>query len=57
MKGLKLFEDCIKEGIVKRARPDKERAKSLALESERKMLSLKERLEKLGVKNEMPMTM
>ena len=49
---LKSFEEYIQEGIVKRAFINKERAKSLLIESERKMLSLDERLEKLGVKNE-----
>jgi len=52
MKGLKLFENFVKEGIVKRITQDKERSKSLIIESERKMRSLKKRLEKLGVDNE-----
>jgi|SRR3989344_1858098 len=52
MKGLKLFKEYIQEGIVKRIKIDRGRAKSLATESERKMLSLKERLDKLGIKNE-----
>jgi len=52
MKSLKLFEDFVKEGIVKRITQNKERAKSLIIESERKMRSLKKRLEKLGVNNE-----
>ena len=52
MRYLKSFEDFIKEGIVKRVTIDKERAKSLAKESERKMNSLNEQLEKIGVKDE-----
>lgn len=52
MKGLKLFEEYIKEGITKQIKVDKERAKSLVAESERKITSLKEREEKLGIKDE-----
>jgi len=52
MRALKLFEEYMKEGVVKRIKINKERAKSLLIESERKILSLKERLEKLGIKNE-----
>ena len=47
-----LFEEFVKAGVVKRIRVDKERSRSLVVESDRKMKSLKERLEKLGVKNE-----
>ncbi len=46
------FSEYVKEGIAKRITPDRERAKSLALESERKMRSLHEHLEKIGVKDE-----
>ena len=46
------FEEFIKEGIVRKIGANKERAKSLVAESERKMSSLKERLEKIGIKNE-----
>ncbi len=52
MRSLKLFEEYIREGIVKQIKANKERAKSLLIESERKMGSLRERLEKLGIKNE-----
>ena len=52
MRYLKRFEEYLKEGIVKKVNSDKERAKSLVIESERKLNSLKESLEKLGVKNE-----
>ena len=52
MRALKIFEDFLKEGIIKRISINKERAKSLIIESERKFLSLKEKLEKIGIKNE-----
>ena len=48
----KLFEEFIKEGIVNRIAINKERARSLTKESERKMNSLNEQLEKIGVKDE-----
>jgi hypothetical protein len=49
---LKLFEEFIKEGIVKRITIDRERAKSLAIESERKLRSLAVQLEKIGINDE-----
>ena len=49
---MKPFEDFLKEEIVKRITPNKERAKNLIAESERKMSSLREQLEKIGIKNE-----
>lgn len=52
MRALKSFDDFFKEGIIKRISINKERAKSLTIESERKSLSLKEKIEKIGVKNE-----
>ena len=52
MKTIKLFENYIEEGIVKRVTINRNRARSLLIESERKMLSLKEMLKKLGIKNE-----
>mgnify|MGYP001578113980 CR=1 FL=1 len=52
MRVVKHFEEYKREGIIKHVNKNKERSRSLAIESERKMLSLKERLEKLGVKNE-----
>ncbi len=48
----KSFHDFIKEGIIKKITPNKERAKSLVDESERKTHSLNEQIEKIGVKNE-----
>lgn len=51
MRVLKQFEEFIGEGIVNRVSINGERAKSLVIESARKMLSLKERLEKIGVTN------
>lgn len=52
MRQLKPFEDFIKEGVVKRIAINKERAKSLIIESERKMRSLKVQLEKIGVNDD-----
>lgn len=52
MRVLKHFDEYIREGIAKRAGINRERAKSLVAESERKMFSLKERIEKLGIKSE-----
>ncbi len=52
MKYLKPFEEFINEGIVKKVIADKSRAKSLILESERKFISLREQLEKIGIKDE-----
>ena len=52
MKSLKPFEEFLKEGIVKKITINKERARSLAFGAERKMSSLKEHLEKIGIKDE-----
>jgi len=52
MRSLKFFEEFLKEGIVKKVAIDKERARSLVLGAERKRSSLKEHLEKIGVKME-----
>ncbi|MFH1053805.1 MAG: hypothetical protein V1740_05310 [Candidatus Woesearchaeota archaeon] len=52
MKPLKHFEDYMKDRIVKRVNVNKERAKSLVIESERKINSLKEKLKKIGIKEE-----
>ncbi len=52
MRALRLFEEYIKEGIIKKVSKDSERAKNLLLESERKLNSLQERLEKIGIKDE-----
>src|SRR3989338_11642352 len=52
MRIVKRFEEYLQEGVVKRVRINKERAKSLFTESERRYHSLKEKIEKLGVKNE-----
>ncbi len=52
MKLLRFFEDFIKDGIVKKVSRNSERAKSLILESERKMFSLNEHLDKISVRNE-----
>lgn len=49
---MKTFEEYIENGVMIRISPNTERAKSLLTEAERRMISLKERLEKIGVKNE-----
>ena len=51
MRYLRSFGEFIKEGVVKKVRKDRERAKNLMLESERKLHSLNENLEKIGVKD------
>lgn len=52
MSALRLFEDYLEKEIIIKIRKDIERAKSLVIEAERKNNSVKERLEKIGVKNE-----
>jgi len=52
MRILKAFNEYLKEGIAKKVTADYERAKNLQAESGRKNKSLKERIEKIGVKNE-----
>ncbi|MBI2137573.1 hypothetical protein HYU12_03575 [Candidatus Woesearchaeota archaeon] len=52
MRALRNFEEYVRDGVVRRVTINSERAESLVVESARKMLSLKERLEKLGIKNE-----
>ena len=51
MKVLKKFEEFLKDGTMKKVYPNPERAKSLIIESERKLNSLNERIEKIGVKD------
>jgi len=52
MKNLKPFEVYQNEGIIKRVKVDKERAKSLVGESDRKMASVLERVEKIGIRDD-----
>ncbi|MBU1201455.1 MAG: hypothetical protein KJ583_02335 [Nanoarchaeota archaeon] len=52
MRTLKQFAEFVQIGIVKKVSVNKERAKSLIIESERKIQSLNEHLEKIGIKNE-----
>jgi len=52
MKPLKLFEEYLKIGVVKKIKVDFNRAKSLILNSERKINSLNEKLEKIGVRDD-----
>ncbi len=49
MRHLKLFEEYLKESIVKTVTINNERAKSLIQESERKLRSLNNNLEKVGI--------
>ncbi|MCK5452660.1 MAG: hypothetical protein KAI51_04425, partial [Candidatus Aenigmarchaeota archaeon] len=51
MRYVKPFEEFIKDKIIKKVTADKERARSLILESERKLNSLNENVEKIGVKD------
>lgn len=57
MRHLKSFEDFLKEEVMKRVSPNVERAKSLVIESDRKMRSIKLQLEKIGVSKIMPTIM
>ena len=52
MNAIKKFDEFIKMRIVKKQIRDISRAEFLIKEAERKMLSLKERVEKLSIKNE-----
>lgn len=49
---IRLFEEFIEEGIVKRITPDKQRAANLYLESERKFSLLQKTINSMGVDNE-----
>ena len=48
----KKFEEFVRDGIVKQVAKNQNRANNLIAESERKYLSLKVMLEKLGITNE-----
>ncbi len=52
MRYLKQFNEYMEEGVVKKIKKDSERAKSLISESERKTKSLKENINKIGIKEE-----
>lgn len=52
MRLLKNFEEFLKEGIVRKVSADGQRAKNLTLEAIRKNKSLKESMEKIGIKDE-----
>jgi len=52
MSRLNAFEEFIKYGVVKKVSVNRERAKSLIIESDRKMRILKEHLDKMGVRND-----
>jgi hypothetical protein len=49
---MKLFEEYIKDGTIKKGSPDLQRAGSLELEAERKLSSLIEKIEKISVKED-----
>lgn len=52
MRRLKMFEEFLKEGLVRKITPDTERSKSLFREAERKKASLSENAEKVGIRDE-----
>ena len=52
MKQLKLFKEYLKIGIVKKIKVDFIRAKSLIINSERKINSLNEKLKKIGFRDD-----
>jgi len=49
MRIIKSFEEFIKEGIVKKISPDKQRAENLFLESERKFGLLQKTIKNMGI--------
>ena len=49
MRVIKSFEEFIKEGIVNKASPDKQRAENLFFESGRKFGLLRKTIEKMGI--------
>jgi len=52
MRLVRQFREYVADGAVRRVSADAERSKSLLAESERRMRSLKEKIEKLGVSDE-----
>lgn len=52
MRPLRQFEEYAADGIIRRVKKDPQRAKSLIKQSERKINSLKETLQKIGIKTE-----
>lgn len=46
------FEDYLRRGIVKVIKKDKQRAYSLIIEADRKLSSLNEKIEKIGVRDD-----
>ena len=51
MKDLKIFDEFIRQGIVKKQSPDKSRAEFLAKEAEQTYLNLLEMINKIGIKD------
>ncbi len=52
MRRLQTFDEFVKETVIRKIAPDTERSRSLVAEAERKMSSLRENLEKVGIKDE-----
>ena len=52
MKGIKSFEEFVKEKIVKTQKPDKSRSAFLIVESEKSYEFLKEVIDKVGINND-----
>ena len=52
MNPLKQFDDFLKEGVVRRQSPDKEKAKFLIEEAENSYLSLLDMLKKVSINNQ-----
>jgi len=49
MKLVRIFEEFLEKGIVRRVSPDKQRAENLRLESERKYLVLNKKIGAIGI--------
>ena len=49
MKIVRSFEEFIKEGIIKKISPDRQRAENLFLESERKFSLLQKTIKNMGI--------
>lgn len=52
MKAIKNFDDFIKDKIVKKQNPDKSRAEFLIKEAENSFLFLKEKIDKIGIRQD-----
>lgn len=52
MKDLKIFDEFVRHGIVKKQSPDKSRAEFLAKEAKQTYLNLLEMIDKIGIKDQ-----